>query len=321
MKIRLLLLLSALCLSFFSVYSQTLPIPARSGYLIGPGDVLSIKALGERDFDIDALTVDEDGKIQLPYVPEPVIAACKTERQLQLEVAEKWKKYLKNPQINLRVTQRNSRAPVSVTGEVAKQDQFVPLRPVRLIEVLSAAGGWTSKSNGMVQLIRTRPPMCADAATMAEWKAETGSGPGISTRIYSLSAVAQGTNEANPEILPGDIINVPKAAPIYITGEVMKAGEFDLPSSGLPLTQAIAMANGKTREAKTKDITIYRRKPGAAQPEKLVADLDAIKNGKQTDLMLQPYDIVEVGKSKKSVGDILLEAITGLPNRIPIPIP
>jgi len=42
--------------------------------------------------------------------------------------------------------------------------------------------------------------------------------------------------------------------------------------------------------------------------------------GEQKDLMLEPYDIVEVGKSKKSFGDILLEALTGLPNRIPIPI-
>jgi protein involved in polysaccharide export with SLBB domain len=106
-----------------------------------------------------------------------------------------------------------------------------------------------------------------------------------------------------------------------VTGEVLKPGEFDLPASGLPLTQAIAMASGKTREAKSKEVKIYRRKPGAAQPEVLVADLNAIKSGKQSDLMLQPYDIVEIGKANKSIGQILLEAITGLPNRVPIPIP
>jgi hypothetical protein len=37
--------------------------------------------------------------------------------------------------------------------------------------------------------------------------------------------------------------------------------------------------------------------------------------------MLQPYDIVEVGKAKKSIGQILIDALTNIPGRVPIPIP
>jgi polysaccharide export outer membrane protein len=155
---------------------------------------------------------------------------------------------------------------------------------------------------------------------MDDWKRETA-GQGVAVRIYSLAAVVQGSNEANPEILPGDIINIPKAAPVYVTGEVKKAGELDLPAIGLPLTQAIAMANGNTPEAKTKDVKIYRRKQGSVQPEVIVANLQAIKKGTAKDIMLQPYDIVEVGKAQKSIGQILIDAITGLPGRVPIPIP
>ena len=321
MKLRFLFLVTLACLCAIPAFAQ---VPAAfeqpKGYLIGPGDVLTIKALGEKEFEAEAVTVDEDGRIMVPWVKDPVTAGCKTERQLQADVVKLWSEYLKNPQVNVRVTQRNSRPPISVIGEVAKPNDFTPYRKVRLLEVLSTTGGPTNKSGGMVQLIRTRPPMCADTATLAEWNKDSGAGFGVSTRIYSLAAVAQGSDEANPEVLPGDIINVPKAAPIYVTGEVIKAGEYDLPAGGLPLTQAIAMASGKTREAKTKDVKIYRRKMGSNQPEVLVANLDAIKTGKQNDLMLEPFDIVEVGKSKKSIGDILLEALTGLPNRIPIPI-
>ena len=36
--------------------------------------------------------------------------------------------------------------------------------------------------------------------------------------------------------------------------------------------------------------------------------------------MLQPFDIVEVDKAKKSFGDIMLETLMGLPGRIPLPI-
>jgi polysaccharide export outer membrane protein len=321
MKMRFLLLSAAFCCISIAAFGQTpVSFQAPKGYLIGPGDVIAIKALGEKDFDIDAITVDEDGRIQLPYVDEPMAASCKTERELQSEVADKWRKYLKNPQINLRVTQRLSRPPVSVTGEVVKEAPFELTRRTSLLEVLSAAGGPTSKNGGTIQLIRTRPPICASQEVMDDWKQETA-GQGVSLRMYSLAAVVQGSNQANPEILPGDIINIPKAAPVYVTGEVKKAGELDLPAIGLPLTQAIAMANGNTTEAKTKDVKIYRRKQGSTQPEVLVANLDAIKKGTQKDIMLEPYDIVEVGKAKKSFGQILLDAITNIPGRVPIPIP
>jgi len=63
------------------------------------------------------------------------------------------------------------------------------------------------------------------------------------------------------------------------------------------------------------------RRVGATQPEVLVADLNAIKEGKQKDLMLEPYDIVEVGKQGETFGSFMTKLITGLPNRIPIPIP
>src|SRR5688500_8329404 len=69
------------------------------GYMIGPGDILSIKAVGEPTFDVDALTVDEDGMIILPFSDFPIAAKCKTERDLQAEVSKVWARYLRNPQI------------------------------------------------------------------------------------------------------------------------------------------------------------------------------------------------------------------------------
>jgi len=322
MTLRRLLIFASFCSFAASMAAQT-PVSSAppKGYLIGPGDVLTVKALGEKDFEAEGITVDEDGKVVLPWINDPVSAQCKTERELQNDVIKLWSQFLKNPQISVHVTQRNSRPPISVTGEVASQNQFNPQRRVRLLEVLSLAGGPTPKNGGVVRVVRVRPPMCAEASVVEDWKRSTVDGLGASTRIYSLAAVAQGSNEANPEILPGDIINVPKAAPVYVTGEVKKSGEFDLPATGLPLTQAIAMANGGTREAKIKAIKIYRRKLGASQPEVLVANLVAINLGQEKDIMLEPFDIVEVGKARKSFGTIMMETLTGLPARIPIPIP
>jgi len=36
--------------------------------------------------------------------------------------------------------------------------------------------------------------------------------------------------------------------------------------------------------------------------------------------MLEPFDIVEIGKANKSIGQIFMDMLTGLPNRIPLPI-
>lgn len=302
-------------------FGQTPFAQASQGYLLGPGDVISIKTLGEPQFDVESLTVDEDGKIVMPYSGKSLTAKCKTERALQAEVVQALTQWLKKPQVSLRVTQRNSRPPISVYGEVRGQaQQFTPTRRVYLMELISYAGGVTEKSNGLIQVFRTRPPMCGELSPADDWKVDSTatSGLAVPSKIFSLSSMNQGAEESNPEMFPGDIIVVTKASPVYVVGEVMKPGEMSLPDSGLPLTQAVAMAAGVNRDAKTKSIKIYRRKPGSNTPDVIVANFDSIRKGAEKDILLQPYDIVEVGKAPKSFSDYLLEFATGLPGRIPI---
>lgn len=298
-----------------SVSAQT--VAEAQGYLIGPGDVLSIKALGESTFNVETLTVDEDGKILIPYVEAPLVAKCKTERGLQAEVSKAWSKYLKNPQISLQVTKRSSRLPVSVFGEVREPARFELTRRVRLLELISYAGGENEKSGGVVQVIRSMGPVCSAGDDPNKWTASDGSVP---MRQFSLADVRMGREDANPEIIAGDIIVVQKAAPVYVIGEVNRPGELVLPDGGLPLTQAIAMASGVNREAKTKSIKVYRQKPGSAEPEVFAVNYDQIRKGEQKDILLQARDIVEVGKAPKSFMDYVIEFATGVPGRIPIPI-
>lgn len=306
--------------AFQSVAGQvvTIPVDNQKGYQLGPGDEVTGKVLGEPQFDFVA-TIDEDGKLEVPFVDKPLMAKCKTERELRSEITTLLAKYLRTPQLSLRVTQRNSRPPVSIYGEVRQQQQFTLTRRVFLLELISSAGGETEKSGGMIQVFRTRPPMCVEPNAEKDWKIGTG-GLDVPSRMYSLSSLRQGREEANPEIFPGDIIVVQKAAPIYVTGEVIRPGEMNIPEGGLPLMQAVAMASGITRDAKTKEIKIYRRKVGSTNPQVILANYDHIRKGKQKDLMLEPFDIVEVGKAKKNIGDVFYELLIGLPNKIPIPI-
>ncbi len=313
---RTILLFSTIVLFSFSAVSAQTPVSdeAPRGYMLGPGDEVTGKILGEDQFDFVA-TIDEDGRIEIPFVEQPIMAMCMTERDLRTEVTKLLGRYLKTPQLSVRVTKRNSRPPVSIYGEVRQQQQVDLTRRAYLLELISFAGGETEKSGGMIQVFRTRPPICASPDQDALWG---GNGADVPSRMYSLAGLRQGSEEGNPEILPGDIIVVQKAAPVYVTGEVIRPGEIAIPEGGLPLMQAIAMASGITREAKTRTLKIYRRTQGSAEPEVIAANYDAIRKGEQDDILLKPFDIVEVGKAPKKFTDYLIEFATGVPNRIPI---
>ena len=281
-----------------------------SGYLVGVGDEVTGKVLGETQFDFVS-EVDTDGKLQIPFFDQSIQAKCRTEKELRADVTQILSKYLKSPQISVRVTQRRSRPTAVVSGEIRSPQQFDLRRQVRLLELLTQAGGVTDQASGTIQLFRTQRPMCSESDEAKDLPAVLGSGLDVPPIIYSYSSLREGRSDANPEIYPGDLIVVDKAAPVYITGEVTAPQGIYLKEGGTTLMDAIAKVNGVRREAKTKDIKIYRLKPNSKDREILAVNYDSIKKGEQKDVLLQPYDIIEVDKSKKSIGQIALELASG----------
>src|SRR5512140_1239869 len=124
MKSKGLLVFTAFLLILRTVSAQTLPVDVQvqKGYLVGPGDEITGKVLGEPQFDFVA-TVDEDGKSEVPFFDKPVIAKCRTERELRTEISALLGRYLKTPQISVRVTDRKSRPPATIYGEVRTPQQ------------------------------------------------------------------------------------------------------------------------------------------------------------------------------------------------------
>lgn len=308
-------LLFALVLTLVSstfIFAQDVMVKPEDdrGYLIGPGDVVSIKVLGEPQFDSEAITVDQDGKIEVPFFEAPILAKCRTEKELRTDVTQLLSKYLRKPMLSVRVTERNSRPPAVVSGEVREQQRVDMRRKASLLELITFAGGVTENAGGIVRVYRTRPPLCEESNTQVAWT-KTDSDYDVPSRMYSLSSIQSGDETSNPTIFPGDLIIVEKASPVYITGEVVNPTGLRIPEGGLSLSRAIAMVSGVRREAKTKDIKIYRLKQDSQDREIINANYDMIKKGEQKDIMLEPYDIVEVDKSKKSIGQIILETVIG----------
>jgi polysaccharide biosynthesis/export protein len=293
-----------------SAQDPPVDLQAQKGYLVGPGDEITGKVLGETQFDFVA-TVDENGYIQVPFFDKPVAAKCRSEQELKAEIGILLAKYLKNPLISVRVTDRKSRPPATIYGEIRTPQQIVLMRRATLVEILAFSGGVTEEAGGMIQVFRTRPPLCTEAVEGSNWKPPSNSPSEVPSRMFSLSSVKLGKEEANPVIYPGDVIVVQKASPVYITGEVVAPQGIYLKERGLSLTEAIAKIGGVRREAKTRDVKIYRLKPDSTERDVISVNYDQIKKGLQKDVMLQPYDIVEVAHAPKSVGQTIMEIVSG----------
>ncbi|HLM01458.1 MAG TPA: SLBB domain-containing protein, partial [Pyrinomonadaceae bacterium] len=125
------------------------------------------------------------------------------------------------------------------------------------------------------------------------------------------SSIKAANHAANPIIYPGDLVIVQKAAPIYITGEVRQPQGLYLRERGTSLREAIAQIGGINRTAKTKDIKIYRLKADSREREVISVNYDQILKGQQKDVMLEPYDIIEVDKAKESIAQTILKIATG----------
>lgn len=300
-------LILAFCLIQTAFAQEMVPVAAKKAYLIAPGDLVKAKVLGEPQFDFEAV-VDESGNIEVPFLDEPIPAMCKSEREVRNEVTKALSRYLRTPQLTFQVTDRKSRPPVVVSGEVRNPQPVVLMRETRLLEVLSFVGSTTEDASGMVQVFRPQAPVCGSENDINQWRAEQIDG--LSSRLYSMSRIKLG-GEGNPVIYAGDVIVVQKANPVYFTGEVKSAQGVRLPEGGLTLTQAIAMIGGVNREAKTKDIKIYRLKPNSKDREIISTNYDLIKKGEAKDPMLEPYDIVEVDKAKESVAQTLMKLVVG----------
>lgn len=279
------------------------------GYQVGPGDVIEVRVLGEPQFDFVA-AVDENGVIEMPFDEHPLKAQCKTERELRSEVTTALAKYLRTPQVTARITQRKSRPPVTVSGAVRTPQMFDLQRRVRLQEILYYSGGASEDAGNFVQIIRTQKPICIENAESYAY----GSGEGLDTvpvRVFAINQIGGTTEDSNPTIFPGDVIEVKKAPPIYITGEV-RAPQGVYLRDEMTLTQVLAMVGGVNPKSKTKDIKIYRLKPNSKERELISVNLDKIKKSEQKDVMLQAYDIVEVDKAPKTALDYALGFLTNV---------
>ena len=279
-------------------------------YLLGPGDVLDVRVFGQPDLS-SVVEIDSEGNVSsLPFLEKPIRAQCRSEKEVQKDIAAAYAKYIKNPQVSVRIQDRKSRQPATILGAVRDPQQVIMMREVRLHELVTKAGGWTDRASGTIEIMHTQAPMCpAEGVFQNATLSEKGS---FGIAIFKLSDLKAGKEEADPVIWPGDIVRVTEGDPVYVTGMVSNPRELVIRDK-LTLTHAIAMAGGPQRMAKTNEVHVLRQKEGGQ--EDLKFNYDAIRKGKEPDIELKPFDVIEMGEaglfSGKGMGDLFKGIVRG----------
>lgn len=320
-------------------------------YQIGPGDLLDVRVYGRAELTRE-VRVTNQGTIRLPFLEE-IRVACQTEAQLGEVIAGKYRKYLRDPQVDVFVREYKSQ-PVSVIGSVVQPGRFQLQRRVRLLELLTFAGGPGGNAGGVVHVISGSAPDFCDPASvesgvvaaiapirgtapMASAGDNTEAPPRLEQTMassqatipvsvdhgeaklvaYRLRDVLVGAPESNPFIRPGDIISIPETDQIFVTGAVVKPGATPL-RSRLTLIQALGIAGGFAPDAARSRVRIVRQDPGSKVHQELVYNVDDIQRRKVEDIVLLPNDVVHVPSSlPKSMGRGILSVSVNLLNTIP----
>lgn len=294
---------------------------ADQSYRIGPGDLLDIRVFRRPEFSTEA-RVNNQGRIRLPFLEE-VQVACLTEAQLTRLAEEKYKKYLREPKVDVFIKEYKSQ-PVAVIGAVAHPGRFQLQRRVRLLELVTFAGGTTQNVGNTIHIIRNgevdycigkdelkadmEAPTVAADSKIAEAKSEnpaqnlpaTQNLPTQSLIAVNLRELLAGANELNVYIRPGDVVSIPEADQIFVTGSVVKPGAYAL-TNKVTLTQAVALAGGINMEGAKNRIRLVRPVPGTEKRKETVYNLDDILKRKVEDVALLPNDIIEVPGSTARV--------------------
>jgi len=289
--------------------------PSDTKYRIGPGDVLDVRVARSPELSRDMVRVDQSGMIRMPMLEVDIPAACSTEPELAANIAKLYRKYKKDPHVEVFVKEFQSQ-PVAVMGAVRSPAQFKLQRQVRLLELLTFAGGQAPNAGQTIQIVR------AGGSPFCERQNNEAVNDNLASILvtYNLSDTLLGLPEANPFVRPGDIVQVPEAAQVFVLGNVLKPSAIPL-KEPLTISKAIAIAGGTAQNTKKDKVRIIRQVPGKTTKQEILVDLTAIEKNRAEDVALLPNDIVDVPVSgtKRILNSLIgsiVPSVSSLPVRV-----
>lgn len=262
-------------------------------YRIGFQDTVEVSVYGTLNQQLSRkYSINPDGTIDIMRATKPIKAVCKTERELAREIEAEYLTFLRKPEVNVYVVEKKSQF-YGVIGAVVKPGNYYGTRRIRLLELLSMAGGQSESAGSRLIVART-----GNSSSCNYEDGEVINGGDMTLMSYKIKDVQEG--KQNLWMQPGDIVSVYDADVIYVYGNVNRIGPVKM-KEPLTLTQAIVSAEGLKPTAKS-DVRILRLKPGTTDRVEMVFNLKDIEKQKIKDPALEPDDIVAVSEdSTKAV--------------------
>jgi polysaccharide biosynthesis/export protein len=278
---------------------------------IMPGDVVAIVVYGVPELTTSSSTsagvggnpvatgikVTEQGQIVLPYIGAIKIAGMTPSEAAQY-VAKQLKDggFLINPQVTVEIVASPTRV-ITVIGEVQKPAPVPAFGQLRLLDVVSACGGFTPLASHTLTVHRLGDP---EPITVL------------------MPTNPQASDEANIPLMAGDTVIVPKVGNIFVVGQVRSPETIPL-ATNTPITvlRAISMSGGLNFGAAMSKTVILRTRPDH-QHEEIQLDLKKIMDGKQKDVALISDDVLLVPRNgfksglAAGAGGIAASAIYGV---------
>jgi polysaccharide export outer membrane protein len=265
------------------------PSTVRDTYVLGPDDVVSIRVADAENINSDRYRIENDGYLHVPMIGR-IAAGGLTPQELEAELARHLKAYIQEPDVTVSIVEFRSQ-PVSVLGAV-KTPGVQQLRGRKtLVEMLSLAGGLDPAAGGRIRITRR---LSQGAIPL---KNAVSDGQFSVAEVNLKEILETGKPEGNILIKPHDVISVPRAEMVYVTGQVQKSGGFVLNEhDSITVLQALSLAGGVDRTASTQNARILRR-GAAADRSEIPVNVQKILDGKASDIALEPEDILFIPSS------------------------
>ena len=246
--------------------------PEDSSFLkLGGGDLIEVNVYNVPELSTKA-RVGNSGDVYLPLIDYVHVADLSIE-EAQTLIAKRLGDggFVRNPHVTIFLDESASQG-VTILGEVSRPGIYPALGDRRLYDMISAAGGFTAAAGRKVSIIRQH----------------SQEGP----ITVNLPRNLADDLKDNVEILPGDMITVPRAPIIYVVGDVGRPAGLLVDNGSLTVLQALALAGGANHTAKMGGVRIIRKGPDGMTETRV--PLKKMLEAKAPDITLQADDILFV---------------------------
>jgi len=269
--------------------------PPPADYVVGPNDTVMVTVSGHPEYSPGLFTatggvavtgtmtgtqrgsrVDGSGYIQIPSLGLVRVAGL-TLPQVRNQIQSLLMQYLQEPSVVVEVTDYKSQ-PLYMLGQFKNTGVFYMDRPFNVLQGLAMGGGYdlASANPKAARIIRDKKVLPVD--------------------VYEL--LMRADQAQNIWLKPGDTIFMPdnKNQVVFVFGAGKTGLSVPIPSSGLNLLQAIAMAGFQEVGYHARRVFLIRSL-STTRGQLMVVDVDMIVRGDALPVELCEGDVIYIPKS------------------------